>query len=64
MYVCLFVRVESYKSILKQITSTDQAEIYYTRLVWMTMHSKLVTLFEIQYSGLVFLMHYYNMGIQ
>lgn len=39
--VCMFVRVESCNSILKQKSSADWAEILYTRLVWMTMHDKL-----------------------
>jgi hypothetical protein len=40
-YVSMFVRVKSYNSILKQISSTDSAEILYARSIWMTMHGLL-----------------------
>lgn len=36
--VCMFVRVESCNWILNQLSLTDWAEIWYTRLFWMTMH--------------------------
>jgi hypothetical protein len=41
MYVSTFVRVKSYTSILKLISSTDGAEILYTSSIWMTMHGLL-----------------------